>query len=103
MDAIWIESKYHWLVDSRTESHARRPASRHGAVAIFHPNSATCLDMVAWGLWYYKVQELPTCLCPEAMWQVCGMSALLVTMGGYAGSEGDSWMIRFRSHLQIDR
>ena len=26
-----------------------------GAVAIFHPNSATCLDMVAWGLWYYKV------------------------------------------------
>jgi len=60
LDAIWIESK---------------PAARHGAVAIFHPNSATCLDMVAWGLWYYKV---------------CGMSALLVTMGGYAGSEGET-------------
>eukprot|EP00658_Telonema_sp_P-2_P079344 TRINITY_DN7634_c0_g1_i4.p1 TRINITY_DN7634_c0_g1~~TRINITY_DN7634_c0_g1_i4.p1 ORF type:complete len:455 (+),score=97.56 TRINITY_DN7634_c0_g1_i4:200-1564(+) len=60
LDAIFIEAK---------------PASRHGAAAIFHPNSATCLDMVAWGLWYYKV---------------CSMSALLVTMGGYAGSEGET-------------
>lgn len=37
LDAIWCEAS---------------PPSRHGAAILFHPNSAICLDMAAWGLWY---------------------------------------------------
>jgi len=36
LDAIWCET---------------RPPSKHGAAILFHPNSAICLDMAAWGLW----------------------------------------------------
>ena len=37
LDAIWCEAS---------------PPSRHGAAILFHPNSAICLDMASWGLWY---------------------------------------------------
>jgi len=57
LDAIWCEAS---------------PPCKHGAAILFHPNSAICLDMAAWGLWYRER----------------GMSALMITMGGYAGSEG---------------
>ena len=44
------------------------------AVIVFHPNFAVGLDMVRHGQWY----------------RTRGFSVLLVTMGGYAGSEGDT-------------
>jgi len=44
------------------------------AAVVFHPNFAIALDMVQYGCWYRDR----------------GFGVLLVTMGGYAGSEGDT-------------
>jgi len=50
------------------------PADRHAGAILFHANCAIALDMALWGAWYRQR----------------GISALMVTMGGYAGSEGET-------------
>jgi len=47
LDAIWCEAS---------------PPSKHGAAILFHPNSAICLDMAAWGLWYVPRSLAALCL-----------------------------------------
>ena len=41
---------------------------------LFHANCAIALDMALWGAWYRQR----------------GITVLMVTMGGYAGSEGET-------------
>jgi len=50
------------------------PAEQHAGAVLFHANCAIALDMALWGAWYRQR----------------GISALMVTMGGYAGSEGET-------------
>jgi len=50
------------------------PASTNAAVALFHANCAIAIDMALWGAWYRQR----------------GMSVLMITMGGYAGSQGET-------------
>jgi len=59
----------------KLEGFWRPPIQGHqGAVIVFHPNFAVALDMIRYGRWYSKH----------------GFGVLLVTMGGYSGSEGDT-------------
>ena len=66
LDAIWVPA------GPATDHGAKKAASK--ACCVFHPNFAVCLDMVQYAVWYSKH----------------GFGVLLVTMGGYAGSPGDT-------------